>query len=62
DWAQVFMAVMMVVLSVGWYAGVAFLFSEPLVQQGYRKVERGVNYLVGGLFIGLGLRLIMVRK
>ena len=62
DWAQMFMAVMMVVLSVGWYAGVAFLFSEPLVQQGYRKVERGVNYLVGGLFIGLGLRLIMVRK
>lgn len=61
-WAQAFMAVMMVVLSVSWYAGVAFLFSEPLVQHGYRRIERSVNYLVGGLFIGLGLRLIMVRK
>ncbi|MCB0210391.1 MAG: LysE family transporter, partial [Anaerolineae bacterium] len=61
-WAQVFMAIMMIVLSVSWYSGVAFLFSEPLVQRGYRKVERGVNYVVGGLFIGLGLRLTMMRK
>ena len=42
--------------------GVAFLFSEPLVQRGYRKIERSVNYVVGELFIGPGLRQMLVRK
>ena len=61
-WAQVVMIFIMVILSASWYTSVAFLFSQAIVQNGYVKIERFINYLVGGLFISLGLRLTFVRE
>jgi len=60
-WARLVMIATMISLSITWYATVAVLFSQAAVRRGYARLERPINYLLGTLFIGLGVKLALAR-
>ncbi len=51
----------MVSISAGWFSLVALLFSLAPVARAYRRAQRWIDTLTGGIFIALGLRLAAER-
>jgi threonine efflux protein len=47
----------MVGISAGWFSLVALLFSLPAIARAYRRAQRWIDAITGGLFLALGLRL-----
>ncbi len=47
----------MVSISAGWFTLVALLFSLPPVARAYRRAQRWIDAITGGVFVALGLRL-----
>jgi threonine efflux protein len=47
--------------TVLWYGTVAALFSSSVVQRLYARIQRPVNRAAGGVMIGFGARLMLVR-
>jgi threonine efflux protein len=56
-WLQVTITVIMVVIAAVWFCIVACLFSLGPIADMYRRAKKWIDYLTGGLFIALGLRL-----
>jgi len=52
---------LMVVISVGWYACVVWLFAAEVVSNGYRRLRRTIDCVAGGLLILFGARLALER-
>lgn len=57
-------AVIAVVLgnALWWYTGLALFFSTPRAQRGYLKAKRTLDYLTGGFFIFVGVRLMLSKE
>ncbi|RWG87878.1 MAG: LysE family translocator [Mesorhizobium sp.] len=53
--------VLMVAISVGWYACVVWLFAAEAVSNGYRRLRRAIDRLAGGLLILFGAKLALER-
>ncbi|WP_296739175.1 LysE family transporter [Mesorhizobium sp.] len=53
--------VLMVAISVAWYACVVWLFAAEAVSNGYRRVRRTLDRVAGGLLILFGARLALER-
>ena len=47
----------MVAIPAAWFSLVALLFSLPPVARAYRRAQRWIDALTGGIFVALGLRL-----
>jgi threonine efflux protein len=60
-WLQVTIAVIMVMVAVIWFCMVACLFSLRPIAAMYRRAKRWLDYLTGGLFVALGVRLALSK-
>lgn len=56
-WLDVSILMGMVSISAGWFSLVALLFSLAPVARAYRRAQRWIDALTGGIFVALGLRL-----
>lgn len=56
-WVQTTSVVLMLLIAAGWFCFVACLFSLAPVTRAYRRAKRWIDYLTGGIFVALGLRL-----
>lgn len=56
-WLDVVVLMGMVAISAGWFSLVALLFSLAPVARAYRRAQRGIDAITGGIFVALGLRL-----
>lgn len=61
-WSQIVMALVMIIISVSWYASLALLFSHSGIRHLYARCERFLNYLVGGVFMALGMKIAFARE
>jgi threonine/homoserine/homoserine lactone efflux protein len=52
----------MVVVSIGWYFFVAYMFASEPVVRGYREIGHWVDKLAGGMLVLLGLKLAIESK
>ena len=48
----------MVAISTTWYAALAFALSRQAVAEGYRRLQRRIDALVGAIFVAFGLNLV----
>lgn len=53
--------ILMVMISVGWYACVVWLFAAEAVSNGYRRLRRTIDRVAGGLLILFGARMVLER-
>ncbi len=60
-WAKWAMDISMALTAVLWYALVAVLFSQGAVQHIYQRLSQPIKIVIGGLFIGLGIRVTTAR-
>ncbi|GHO49562.1 LysE family translocator [Ktedonospora formicarum] len=60
-WLQVASAALMLVMAAGWFCIVACLFSLAPITRAYRHTKRWIDYVTGGIFIALGIRLAVER-
>jgi threonine efflux protein len=44
-----------------WHCSLALVFLAPAVQQGYRRLKRGIDAVTGAVLVGLGVRLALSR-
>ncbi|HEU0026823.1 MAG TPA: LysE family transporter [Ktedonobacterales bacterium] len=56
-WLDVAILAGMVGISAGWFSLVALLFSLAPVARAYRRAQRWIDAITGGIFVALGLRL-----
>ncbi len=56
-WYDALVVAVVVAIAGGWYAAVALAIGLGRVSVLYRKAERGLAYLTGAVFMGLGVRL-----
>lgn len=49
----------MMVLTFLWFGTVALIFSNPIVQRQFRRLGHWLDRVVGGLFIGFGLKVLV---
>ncbi|GLV61095.1 threonine efflux protein [Dictyobacter sp. S3.2.2.5] len=56
-WVQVASAILMLTIAVSWFCIVACVFSLGAISKAYRKAKRWLDYLTGGIFVALGIRL-----
>jgi len=54
---KLLLAVLLLIISFSWYLLVAILFSEQRIQRAYQSVKRYADFVFGGLFISLGIRI-----
>jgi RhtB (resistance to homoserine/threonine) family protein len=60
-WAKWTMDIAMALTAVVWYSLVAVLFSQVPVQRLYKRLSTPIRFVIGGLFIGLGVRVATAR-
>lgn len=51
---RVAVLVVMLLVAAGWFAGVARLAGSGAIVRGYRRAARGVDRVLGGVFVALG--------
>jgi threonine efflux protein len=56
-WVQAASAVLMLMIAACWFCIVACLFSLGPVTSAYRRAKRWIDYMTGGIFVALGIRL-----
>jgi threonine efflux protein len=56
-WLDAAILIGMVGISAGWFSLVALLFSLGPVARAYRRAQRWIDALTGGIFVALGLKL-----
>ena len=56
-WLDAAILVGMVGISAGWFSLVALLFSLGPVARAYRRAQRWIDAITGGVFVALGLKL-----
>lgn len=56
-WLDAAILMGMVGISAGWFSLVALLFSLGPVARGYRRAQRWIDAITGGVFVALGLKL-----
>lgn len=59
--AKVILAVVMVALSFIWHSFLALFFSNAMVQSTFVKFRRWVDYMLGGLLIGFGIKIAVTK-
>ena len=52
----------MVIVSVGWYSLLAYLFTTEVMVHGYRRIGHWMDRIAGGLLVLLGVRLALDSK
>jgi threonine efflux protein len=60
-WLQASTALFMLVFSLAWFSIVALLFSLGPISALYRRAKKWIDYVTGGLFVLLGVRLAFSR-
>lgn len=60
-WVQATSVVLMLGIAVCWFCIVACLFSLKPIRHAYSRAKRWIDYLTGGVFIVLGIRLAVER-
>jgi threonine efflux protein len=60
-WFQVTIILIMVVTAAVWFCIVACLFSLGPIAAMYRRAKKWLDYLTGGLFVALGVRLALSK-
>jgi len=60
-WFQVTIIMIMVVTVATWFCIVACLFSLEPITRMYRRAKKWLDYLTGGLFVALGVRLALSK-
>ncbi len=60
-WLQMTIAVAMVIIAGSWFCIVACLFSLGPIAAVYRRAKKWLDYLTGGLFVALGVRLALSK-
>lgn len=61
-WVRLVAVAIVGLQEVTWYVTVAFLFSRPKVQAGYRRMSKWIERVMGTVLIGFGARILsMVR-
>lgn len=60
-WLDAAILVGMVGISAGWFSLVALLFSLGPVARAYRRAQRWIDAITGGVFVALGLKLATER-
>jgi threonine efflux protein len=60
-WVQGTVVVLMLVVTAAWLCIVVFVSSLGPVVRCYRRVKRWIDYITGGLFVALGVRLAVER-
>ncbi len=56
-WLQASTALVMLLISLGWFSIVALLFSLGPISALYRRAKKWIDYVTGGIFVLLGIRL-----
>lgn len=56
-WVQLVSIILMLIINIGWYGLVVYLFSLGPVAHLYRRTKRWIDYITGGIFVVLGIRL-----
>ena len=57
-WVRLAAVAIVGVQEVAWYVTVAFLFSRPKVQAGYRRMSKWIERVMGTVLIGFGARIL----
>jgi threonine efflux protein len=60
-WVQAASVVLMLLIAACWFCVVAYLFSLGPVTNAYRRAKRWIDYITGGIFVVLGIRLAVER-
>ncbi|MBO0793445.1 MAG: LysE family transporter [Ktedonobacteraceae bacterium] len=60
-WIQVASVILMLVIAVSWFCLVACVFSLGAMRKAYRRAKRWLDYIAGGIFITLGIRLALEK-
>ncbi len=60
-WVQGTTVVVMLAVTTAWLCIVACVSSLGPIVRGYRRVKRWIDYITGGLFVALGVRLAVER-
>jgi threonine efflux protein len=60
-WVQAASVLLMLGIAASWFSLVACLFSLDAVSHAYRRAKRWLDYLTGGLFVALGIRLALEK-
>jgi len=60
-WIQATTTMLMLIMAAGWFCIVACFFSLGPITSAYRRAKRWLDYITGGIFIALGLRLALER-
>jgi threonine efflux protein len=60
-WVQAASVVLMLLIAACWFCIVACLFSLGPVTNAYRRAKRWIDYITGGIFVALGIRLAAER-
>ncbi len=60
-WLQTSTALLMLLFSFGWFSIVALLFSLGPISALYRRAKKWIDYVTGGIFVLLGVRLAFSR-
>ncbi len=56
-WLAACVMVVMVIIDGGWFCLIALLFSLGRVTSTYRCIKKWIDYITGGIFVALGVRL-----
>ena len=56
-WLEVSVMAVMVIIDGGWFCLIALLFSLGRVTSTYQRMKKWIDYITGGIFVALGVRL-----
>ncbi|GCE28738.1 threonine efflux protein [Dictyobacter alpinus] len=56
-WVLITSAILMLVIAISWFCIVACIFSLGAISRAYLRAKRWLDYITGGIFIALGIRL-----
>jgi threonine efflux protein len=60
-WLLLASATTIVMIAACWYATIACVFSFGPIARGYVRIKKWINYVTGGVFVALGIRLAVSR-
>ncbi|WP_072386514.1 LysE family translocator [Hyphomicrobium sp. CS1BSMeth3] len=61
DWLLAAAVSTAILVSAAWWASVAIFLTVPPIRSYYERAQRGINAVMGGLLVCLGLRLALTR-